>query len=200
MKSEETAKNFRNDGNLHFRDKNFYAALIAYNQSLCFAGTTADLSLAFANRSAVYLEAKLHKECLENIKLACFHGYPKEKLLKIKEREQKCKKLMKINQKDCANDPWNFFKLSHSPNHKIPFIVNCLELCESEKYGRYLITNKNLKTGDVIAIEEPFYKFIDSDVYHSRCANCLKSNNLNLIPCATCTKSKICVRLINYYF
>jgi SET and MYND domain-containing protein 4 len=192
MKCEETAEKFRSEGNLHFRNRDYHQALLAYNQSLCYAQAN-DLSLAYANRSAVYLEAKLYDECLENIKLARDLGYPKEKLEKLNERNQKCKKLMKTHQKDPGNEPWNFFKLSHSPNKKIPFIINCLELCENEKYGRYLITKKNLKTGDVIAIEEPFYKFIDNGVYHSRCANCLKSNHLNLTPCALCTKGKICI-------
>lgn len=190
MKCEETAENFRSDGNFHFGNKKFHDALLCYNQSLSFAGDE-NISLTYANRSAVYLEAKLFKECLENIKLACENKYPKEKISKLVEREEKCKKLMKIHENDLENDPWNFFKLSHAPNIKIPFIVNCLELCENEKYGRYLVTKKDLKTGDVIAIEEPFYKFIDHEVCHSRCANCLKSNNLNLIPCATCTKGKI---------
>lgn len=190
MKCEKTAENFRNDGNLLFSNKKFHDALVAYNESLCYAEPK-DVSLAYANRSAVYLEAKLFDECLENIKLARDHKYPEEKVQKLNDREQKCKKLMKMHEKDPEDDPWNFFKLSHSPNKKLPFIVNCLELCESEKYGRYLVTKKNLKTGDVIAIEEPFYKFIDNEVYHSRCANCLKSNNLNLIPCEMCTKSKI---------
>ena len=194
MKCEQTAEKYRNDGNLYFRNKKFREALEAYNQSLCFAGSDG-VSLAYGNRSAVYLEVKLFNECLENIKLACDHGFPEEKRQKLFEREQKCKKLMKIVVKNHEGDSKKFFTLSHAPNSKIPFIVECLQLCESEKFGRYLITNQNLKTGDVIAIEEPFYKFIDAEVIHSRCANCLKSNNLNLIPCTTCTK---CEKSFNF--
>lgn len=189
MKCETTAENFREQGNSHFRNKRFREALVAYNQSLCFAEGFG-VSLCFGNRSAVYLEVKLFEECLQNIKLACDCGYPEEKRQKLFEREQKCKKLMKISRENFKKNPWNFFKLSHAANPKIPFIVDCLQLCESEKFGRYLITNRDLKTGDVIAIEEPFYKFNDSEAFHSRCANCLKSNHLNLIPCLSCTKGQ----------
>ena len=189
MKCEKTAEKFRNDGNLYFHNKKYREALEAYNKSLCFAGSDG-VSLAYGNRSAVYLEVNLFDECLENIKLACDNTFPEDEKPKLFEREQKCKTLMKTVAKNLEDDTKKFFTLSHAPNSKIPFIVECLQLCESEKFGRYLITNQNLKSGDVIAIEEPFYKFIDAEAFYSRCANCLKSNNLNLIPCTACIKGK----------
>jgi signal peptidase I len=106
-----------------------------------------------------------------------------------------------------AADRLNFFKLSYPPNKKIPFIANCLELRTDEKYGRYIITNRLLKTGDVVAIEEPIYKVIKADsryntCYESnryqRCANCLMDNLLDLIPCSNCCASKLFLDYFNY--
>lgn len=191
VKCNATADELRNEGNENYNHGHFLEALNFYNRSVCFAEEgSGRLGLAYANRSAVYKDAELYKECLANIELARQHGYPKDKIQKLDEREEKCKKLMEIHRADPKNDPWNFFKLSHPPNEKIPFIVNCLELKENKKFGRYIVTNSDLKPGDIIAIEEPFYTFTDKNVCFSRCAYCLKSNKLSLIPCMSCTNSK----------
>lgn len=190
-KSNEIADKFREDGNTHWRCGELHEALVAYNKSLCYAQEGSDqLSLAYANRSAVYLAAKMFQKCLENIKLSRDHGYQVNNLSKLNEREKKCKKFMNSEELNPEDDPWNFFKLSYPANEKIPFIVNFLELREDRKFGRYLVTTSNLKPGDVIAIEEPFYKSIDQEFFHSRCANCLKSNQLSLVPCPRCTNSE----------
>jgi hypothetical protein len=53
------------------------------------------------------------------------------------------------------------------------------------------MTTHELNPGDVIIIEEPSFKAIDENAHYSRCANCLKSNRLNLLPCLEfCTFSK----------
>lgn len=192
VKCNEIADKFRDDGNAHWRSGEFHEALVAYNKSLCHAEESSEqLSLAYANRSAVYLAVKMFDKCLENIKLSVDHGYQINKLSKLNEREEKCKKLMNVESPNPDDDPWNFFKLSHPANEKIPFIVNCLELREDGKFGRYLVTTTNLRPGDVIAIEEPFFKSIDKESVQSRCSNCLKTNKLSLIPCPRCTNSKI---------
>lgn len=45
-----------------------------------------------------------------------------------------------------------------------------------------IFTSIDLKPGDIVAIEEPFFKTVHADAAHSRCANCVKSNKLSLIP------------------
>lgn len=192
-KCYEAAEKFRSDGNLHFRSGEFCKALIAYNRSLCHAASGIQLALAYANRSAVYMTTKLYEICLENTELARVNGYPTNKMQKLRSRESKCRKLLETFQGNPQNDPWNFFKLSHPANERIPFIVNCLELREDETFGRHIVTTSFLKAGDVIAIEEAFHKFINREARHSRCANCLKSNKLSLIPCEWCTNSEFVV-------
>lgn len=189
-KCSEMAEKFRETGNASFLNGEFQDALLLYNKSLCHAIKPEELSLAYANRSAVYLKVKMYDKCLENINLSRDHGYDISKLPKLREREEKCRKFMKAHQTDSRNDPWSFFKLSHPANEKIPFIINSLEHREDNKFGRYLVTTSDLKTGDVIAIEEPFYKFIDKEFCYSRCTNCLKSNDLSLTPCSRCSDSE----------
>lgn len=190
-KCNETADSMRNDGNVNFRCRNFRDSLVSYNRSLCHAEAgSQQLALAYGNRSAVYLELKLFEKCRENIQLARVNGFPADKLGKLNEREKKCGEMMD----EIEDDSMSFFKLSYPPNEKIPFIVNCLELRDSEKFGRYIVTKSDLKPGDIIAIEEPFYKFVDKEAFHSRCTNCLKANDLSLIPCIDCTTSEFILR------
>jgi SET and MYND domain-containing protein 4 len=190
MKHNKAAADFRNDGNLEFRQKKFIDALISYNQSLCNAVPNSEnLSLAYANRSAVYLELKQFDKCIENIQLARAHGYKNE--AKLKEREERCEKLKETHQADPENDPANFFKLTYPQSEKHPPFADCLEIKENKKWGRHIITNRDLSPGDIIAIEEPSLK----NVFHlgcfTRCNFCLKSNGLSLIPCdQICTRGK----------
>lgn len=190
-KCNASSDKYRDEGNSLFRNGELFEALIAFNKSLCFAETgSQQIPLAFSCRSAVYLETKNYEKCIENIKLARENGCVIEKLPKLNEREEKCKRLMESRQIKASVDQRNFFKLSHAANPKIPFVINSLTLRENEKFGRYIETTSDLRPGDVIAIEEPFYKFIDKEFRFSRCTNCLKTNKLSLIPCSTCATSE----------
>jgi SET and MYND domain-containing protein 4 len=182
MKDNQKAVIFRNQGNMKFNQRQFYEALVCYNKSLCFAKSGSDNSgLAYANRSAIYLEVKEIDKCLENIQLARAHKYANE--AKLNEREEKAQNLKVNNRKDPENDTANFFKLSYPANERNPSIVNCLEVYESQQFGRYVITNKDLNPGDILVIEEPMFKTTSFDGRFLRCSNCFKSNLLSLVPC-----------------
>lgn len=182
MKDNNRADFFRAMGNSFYNKNKFLEALTNYNRSLCYAQSNSkQMALAYANRSAIYMELKEAGKCLENIQLARDNKYPNQS--KLNEREQKCFEVQKSHTHDPENDPLSFFKLSYPPNEKIPFIVNCLKLRRSNKYGRHIITNQELMPGDIIAIEEPFLKLISHGGRYRRCTYCLKSNLLNLIPC-----------------
>lgn len=188
VKCNVTADKLRDEGNFAFRNGEFIKALTLYNESLSHASfDSQQVPLAYANRSAVYFEMKRYEKCLENIRLARDHQYDSAKLPKLNEREEKGRKLKKTLKSNQLRE--EFFQLSYPANEKIPFIVDCIELRQSDKFGRYLVTKQDLHAGDVIAIEEPFYKFIDKECCFTRCANCLSSNDLSLIPCGSCTTS-----------
>ncbi|XP_070496177.1 N-lysine methyltransferase SMYD2-B-like [Chironomus tepperi] len=168
------------------------AALIAYNKSIAYACTKNALSLSYANRSATFLELECYDECLKNIKWARESGYPENKLSKLDEREQKCKKLRLKGRNNKNEDPWEFFKLSYPANKKIPFIVDRLEVRTTEKYGRGIYATRDLKAGDIICIEDPVISFLDGNHFYKHCNNCSKSCMLNLIPCNNTASMMFC--------
>ena len=89
-------------------------------------------NVSHGNRSAVYLEVERYEDCLENINFAHENNFPDDKLPKLIEREEKCKKLMKSKKKDI--DPWEISKLSYPANEKIPWLVDCLEVRWTKKF------------------------------------------------------------------
>lgn len=198
VKSTEKSNSLRIEGNKFYSERNFHAALLKYNESLCHAKPASEnVGLGYANRSAVYFEMKLYEICIKNIDLARRHQYPEKNFEILLKREEKCKECIRDQKPFKPPDSKNFFKLSYEAHKKLPFIVNCLEVKCNEKYGRHIITNQSLKVGDIIAIEKPFCavllsesKFIEipeSNIYQ-QCSNCLKDNALDLIPCSTCCK------------
>lgn len=200
MKSGDKSEALRSEANRLYVQKKFFDALLKYNASLCSAEPESEnLGLAYANRSAVYFELKLYNECLSNISLARQNRYPEKNLSILKKREEKCFEQMKQQRKPF--DLCNFFKLSYPHNKKLPFIADCLELKVDKKYGRHIVTNHALNVGDVVAIDDPTYKVIKADSRYStcfdsntfqRCANCLRENLLNLIPCTSCCLTMYC--------
>ncbi|KAL7037596.1 hypothetical protein ACKWTF_009295 [Chironomus riparius] len=186
-KSDILADKHRVSGNSHYAQKDWMKALICYNKAITFANSKNVICLAYANRSAVFLELKRYEDCLKNIEWARQNKYPKDKMSKLDEREKKCKELMTKNVK--PEDPSKFFKLSYPANEKIPFIANCVEMRTTEKFGRGIYATKDLKAGDVISIDEPiihcFREFFDElgDAYYMHCYHCFKTCMLNLIPC-----------------
>ena len=177
-KSTFYAKKYLNAGKSKLKKQKYYEALENFNKSLCMAEKgSQDSAEAFASRSQVYFEIGEFEKCLENIKLSVDSGYAKSELL---HRESTCRNL--LDNQQLPENVWNFFKLSHPPNPKVPFVANCLQMMNHEVFGRYIITTQQLKTGDIIAIEEPFFKIVDASAFHLRCSNCLKSNKMNLLP------------------
>jgi SET and MYND domain-containing protein 4 len=185
MKDNEKAEVFRAEGNSNFSRSKFYDALISYNKTLCNAEPgSKNLSLAYANRAAIYLNVKQVDKCLENIELARSHGYENE--AKLKEREEKALKLRENLVEDPEQNPENFFKLSYPPHERNPTVVKCVDIKKDDNFGRYVITTRDMNPGDVIAVEEPMFKMIYDTGRYQRCSNCLKVNMLNLIPCDKC--------------
>lgn len=193
-KNDKLSKIFKDRGNESFSKKNFQEAIVNYNKAICNAATDLQLSFLYANRAAAYLEVQRSQECLENIELAKKSGYPKDKMPKLLARQEKCKDLLASNDHKNESDEAanNFFKLSYKNHPTIPFIIDGIECKRSKMFGRHLITTRDLKPGDIIAIEDPFVKYMqrDSELRYERCATCLGHSNLNLIPCEQCSQSE----------
>ena len=194
-KSSIIAESCRSEGNKFYTKRKFVDALKCYNQSLCFAELgTSDWGLVYANKSAVYFELKIFLKSLENIELAKKNWYPAENFGKLSKRKAMCEEAIekKIKQTSAIAFGQKFLKLSYKPNKKLPFIAECLEMRSSEVFGRYIITNVDLKPGDIIAIEEPFTKCLLPEHSYVYCANCLRDNFMDLVPCFDCTSTMFC--------
>lgn len=186
MKSNKVASEFLVKGDKFLAEEKFSEALESYNNCLRFAQNSSVESLAFAARAKIFYRAKLQRECSENIQLAKNNAniidddFDRD-LLDIETKVTSTTSTMESDNK------WKFFKLAYEANHKIPFITNCLEVRQNDIYGRFIITTRDLNPGDVIIIEEPFYKILAPQEKHRRCSICLKQNSLNLLPCPTCS-------------
>lgn len=182
----------RIEGNNLYAQRRFYDALLKYNESLCYAEPESEnLGLAYANRSAVYFEMKLYDKCLANVTAARQNHYPEKDFEVLKRREDKCHEQMRhIKDESRLTEVSSFFKLTQPKHPKISYFAECLELKVDKKYGRHVITNKPLRVGDIIAIEEPFVKIIHERFIHQKCAGCFKDNLFDLIPCKKCQKGR----------
>lgn len=179
QKSDKLSIQFRNIGNDHFKSKLFGPALLNYNKSITYALSKDVISLAYANRSAVYFELSLYEESIKNIKWARENGYPKNKMHKLNEREKKCHNSYNtFNTYD--TNIMNLFKLSYPASTTIPFIAECIEF---DKSSQKIVTNRDLKAGDVISLEDPVIHFLRNDALYKRCSNCYESHLMNLLPC-----------------
>jgi len=188
-KNDKLAEKHRNNGNEQFTKREFEKALLFYNRSLCYAATEASQALAFANRSAACFEMGRYEKCLKNIQLARDHNYPAEKLHKLIEREEKCKKKLEEPKEELSNRI-DYAKLSYPAHEKLPLVADCLQLVENEKFGKHFITTKNLKAGDVIAVYElPFRIQIPKAKLH-RCGYCITNILTDGVPCSGCALSK----------
>lgn len=66
LKSDEKAEEYRQKGNMMYKNKKITDALELYTKSVsCGCAKSEQLALAFANRSAALFEIGLYKECLE---------------------------------------------------------------------------------------------------------------------------------------
>jgi SET and MYND domain-containing protein 4 len=139
---------------------------------------------------------KFYQKCLDNIELAKKHAYPMKSIDKLNKRYDSCIKMIESDLNISPNMILGseYLKMNLTPNKKIPNIADCLRLKQDDQFGRYVITTVNLKPGEIVAIEEPFTKCLipDPKVPYQFCANCLKDNSMDLIPCSNCTSAMFC--------
>lgn len=183
VKSNNQAAKFREEGTELLAESKFYDALVSFNKSLSFAEPgSLEMALTYEMRSETYFQGGQYGKCLGNIQAAREHAYPSDQVDKLVKLEEKCWNFINDGACDSSNDLWDFLNLSYPANEKIPFLVDCLEMREDEKFGRYVVTTKDLIPGDVIAMEESHFHFISPKAIFTKCFNCFKSNMLDLIP------------------
>lgn len=189
-KSNDQSNICRTEGNQFYAQKIFYDALLKYNDSLLAAESgTSNLGLAYANRSAVYIEMRMFERCLRNIELAKQNNYPEKDFEILTKRREKCLELSKHQKDDLKSaDVKDLFKLSYPSNSRLSYVADCVDLKVDKKFGRHIVANRALKAGDIVATEEPFATVVHEKTVNQRCASCFVDNQLDLIPCSRCQK------------
>lgn len=191
-KSNDKSIAFRKEGNENFslKTRNYFRALQLYNKSICYSLCDSEnIAIGYANRSAVLFELKKYQQCLENISMARKANFPDRLMHKLDKRENDCKKLLATQQPEvkCYE-----FPLSFESHPVVPYISNCLAIDHTEEEGRFIYTKRDLKPGDVLAIEDPYCATLLPAMKYIRCAYCTKENSFTLIPCTHCTSAMFC--------
>ena len=154
-KNSSTSIQLRERSNKYYEQKYFQRAIRGYNLAILFApiGTT-ELGLAYANRSAVFLELNQYDQCLRDIELAVKNGYPQHLKPKLVERQLKCETKSNL-ERDIMKTEYTevkeycdtkLFRLS-SPNPKIPSAEDFISISIHKERGRELITTRAVPPG-----------------------------------------------------
>lgn len=192
-KNDKVAKKNREDGNAMFAKNNFAGALSLYNQSISRGIKSDNLSLCYANRSAVYFEVGMFAKCLENIEQAKKLKFPAHLMAKLDKRaEDATRGLLASENIHVFNC---FDKLTKPASKKQPFLIDGLMGSELNDLDNREIRTKNaLVAGDIIFKEtKPFSQVLRQKLIFSHCSYCLSTDAaMSLIPCKSCSTAMFC--------
>lgn len=187
-KNNNTANQLRQRGNEKFEKNLFSNAMEFYNKSLCFATMGSEsMGLAYANRSACFLEMKMFERCLVDIELAERNKYPRKLMYKLRSRKVECLELMKSEEDQGASGSP---KLDFQPNEKFPCMASVVDFQTNAEFGRHIVATEDIEIGKTLLVEQSYFGVTQYD-HHQLCNICLKKN-LNFVPCPTCTNAQFC--------
>lgn len=106
-----------------------------------------ELALAYANRSAVLLELKQYKECMEDIALAFKYGYPKSSREKLVNRRKKCEAALETGPYVKLVSYHCLCEQVALTNPKILGASDSVELSFTPAKGRSLVAKTNIRPG-----------------------------------------------------
>lgn len=190
--NSEAIKSF-DKGNIYRSNGDYLNALKHYNRCLCHLEPASSTGVelmrhVYKARVAIYLDLKLYECCLENLKPLTTINYHDE----VAEIETICRLGLenggRPNKANKALSP----SLRYRNHRNIPFIVEDVQLKYSDSFGYHLVAQRNLKPGDVIMVEKPYSAVLLPSDWYLKCANCLASNYMSLIPCPNCNCAMFC--------
>lgn len=194
-KNEKLAKEHRESGNRRFTDDNFVGALSLYNQSIAYGMKADNLSLCYANRSAVYYELGMFEKCLENISMAKKLKYPMKLMPKLNKRAEDARRGLRSSE-EIPNRHFDCFsKLTKPASKEQPFIIDCLEGSNLDDVKKRRIrTTSALVTGDIISKElKPVSQLLKPKLLFTHCTYCLSTDAaMSMIPCKLCSTAMFC--------
>lgn len=193
-KAENVSTHYRNLGNECFQGKADYKAWQYYNLSLMHAPIGSEsYCIALANRSAVFFAIKKYIECIEDIKQVLSLNYPaklKDKLLK---RQAACEESLECGQVIDVDHPdiIKILTLQGPTDDRYPCASTKLEVVFSEQMGRHVIAKEDIKVGELLVQENPYFVLLLKSQFLFSCSFCL-SRSLNLLPCHRCCFALYC--------
>lgn len=188
-KNKKISEELRSKGHKFFSDGFFINAIDTYNEALCFAERDG-LGDIYADRAECLFRMNLPEECLKSIEMAqsgpCSESYAQSLATMTVQCQERLKELAKP-------EPRMRLRITLPGNEKIPFMADCLKLRTSEQFGRYTITDRDLKVGDVVMAEKPAQIVLSPEMRYRRCSYCTSGEKRHaLFPCATCTNALYC--------
>lgn len=70
-------------------------------------------------------------------------------------------------------------------------LFNSVVLKHNEKFGRHLVAKRDIKPGEIIMVDKPYYKCVNLNNSHAFCNHCLATTWAS-IPCDFCTWCMFC--------
>lgn len=189
-KHNQTSTHYRNRGNQKFKEEKWFEAMDLYNESLCTAEIgTENVSMAYANRSAIFFHLKMYEKCIVDIELAKQTDYPSRLMPKLHKRLAECSKLLHAEGQCIEFVP----KLSFEGDEQFTGMANVLGIENNEQFGRHITAKCDIDVGRTVLIEEQFISPTTICTDWKNCMTCLKLTT-NLMPCGRCTVAMFCSR------
>ncbi|RXN20519.1 SET and MYND domain-containing 4 isoform X1 [Labeo rohita] len=198
-KSPERASEFRQQGNLSFKVKDYTNAALYYSKGVCHADkNTEELSLCYANRSAALFYHSLYRECLEDIRRSLEAGYPSHLQDKLRARQTAC--LNQLKKLEKSNQPTINQATPPCQKKRSTCISPGVCVYFSPEKGRHILAMENKLAGEVVLEDEAFCcilipstnkagKMFNTEDRH--CHQCL-SQSLCFVPCPNCSYVRYC--------
>lgn len=180
-KSDIASEQFQRLGAREFRKRKWNEAIELYNRALCMAENGSfNLQLSYEGRSNCL--AKRDMTEVASIDMDFVASRP------AKRRSER------IQNRKLSSTTRTM--RTFVPNRKFPSLASALEVRQNSKFGRHIVSNRDIGVGNTIAIERQFASVICSDESKEQQAYCLTCfrTDAHFIPCPNCVDVMYCSR------
>ncbi|EZA61542.1 SET and MYND domain-containing protein [Ooceraea biroi] len=84
-----------------------------------------------------------------------------------------------------------------SCNNEVPCASDAVAIKYDKRYGRHVVATRNIRPGEVVAVEQPYSLILKQHNMQTHCSNCLRVSWAN-IPCNHCTYAMYCSEECRY--
>lgn len=185
-KNDSLSSKARANGNKKYREKDIEGAMYLYNEGICFAESSKNISLGYANRSSCFFMLGMYSQCLVDIRLAMEAGYPEHLVPKLETRKTRSEELLERQPQPTTNDT----SITFEADCKLPCMANALNIERNSQYGRLVAARRDIEIGETLLVEEAYIHVVyNRDM--KECSNCAKEK-MNFTPCGNCADTMYC--------